>query len=126
MAGAAALASLSSWPLSLVLCGTAWSGGVCVLGALRALPDAICEIELQADYALRWRCRRSGWHTGRVAGEGHASAWLILLRIVPSSGRGHWLMLAPDSAPPEALWELRLRLRNRPPGSPATHNHTAG
>lgn len=123
---AAALVALQGWPLALVAAGTLLSGISSVLVVLLAWPRAIRELELQADYALRWREGNHDWHTGMVAPGAFVSGWLVLMEIVPGTGPRRWLALGPDSADATGLWELRLRLKNRRPLGRPPHNHTAG
>lgn len=127
----AAFASLSSGVFLLVAAGVALSAVGSVRAALLRAPDSVRELELSGDNSARWRAANGDSHEAVLAHEGHVSAWLVVLAldpVGPEAGRAarRWVALAPDSADPEALRQLRVRLRHhQAPGMPPD-NHARG
>jgi len=111
--------SLTGWPLALVAAGVVLSAVQATGDALQMWPGCPRNLEIQADGRAAWRDGGNRWHECRVARSIYVSAHLVILGLRSEGWRARWLTLLPDSADPESLRQLRVRLRWPPAVQPA-------
>jgi hypothetical protein len=113
LAFVAAWASLSGWPLYLVVSGLLFSAAGYLRETLHRSPGAAVSLELHADGRASWMDRNGARHEGRL-GVGHfVSAALLVVSLERTALRRKWIVLMPDSARPDEMRRLRVWLRWR-------------
>ena len=105
--------------------GVALSAAGSIRSSLLGWPDSVVELELLGDNSAHWRARNGDSHEAILAHEGYVCAWLAVLALDQGQAR-RWIVLGPDSADPELLRQLRVRLRHRPVPDIPPDNHAPG
>ncbi len=72
---------------------------------------AAVSLELRADGHASWRDRNGEWHEGRLGADHFVSTALVVMGLDQIERGRKWVVLMADSASPEELRRLRIRLR---------------
>lgn len=103
--------ALAGWPFLFVSAGLLISLFVSLSESRLRGADSVQAIELRDDRQAAWKDRRGVWHDTQL-GRGHfVSSLLILVALQKSPRHRKWIVLLPDSATPDYLRRLRVRLR---------------
>jgi hypothetical protein len=105
--------SLSGVPLLLVAAGVVLAFLLHPAGALPRKGRSLRCLELGAQRAARWQDGLGRWHEATLLPDAYVSRWLIVLNLAEGGRRSQSVVLLPDSAPADALRQLRVWVRWR-------------
>lgn len=116
----AAWVSLSGWVHMLVAFGVCLSALGCLAEALQWSGRAAVALELRADGRARWRDRKGLWHESLLGNDHFLSPVLMVVGLLTGGRSRKRIVLFSDSAAPEELRRLRVRLQWHIRGEPGT------
>jgi hypothetical protein len=111
----AAFVALPAWSALVCASGIVLSAAVHVAGSLQWSRKSVRELTLRPDGAATWRDGDGVWHPAREVTGAVIAPWLVVIGLRGDGWSMRPLLLLPDALPREALREVRVWLRWRPP-----------
>ena len=110
----AILCSLDGIAMGLTLLGVVFSAAWCVSNEMLWLAGAVSSFEIMSDGTGSWTNCRGESHSVSHIKVSWCSQSVLVIGFWQRGAHWRWLILAPDSAAPDALRGLRVWARWRP------------